>query len=834
MSYKLNLIVWIAILCQLSLFSADLVNLRNAEMPLDLQRFHAGDLAESLGLPEGNELRFVREHIAESGITHTRYRQYYRGVPVWGEEVLVATHADGSIYALNGRMATEVDVELRRIAAGYGQAEALAYAKELHHGQGLVGRFFRDESSELVIYMVDETTPVLAYAVRFFSDDTSGDPTLPTYILDAATRDVLFFFEGLMTADGVGPGGNQKMGRIYYGRDYDPFEVARSGSTCTMRTSRHITKDLNHATSGGSVHSFTCDENTHKEINGAYSPLNDAHYGGGVVFDLYNTWYGSPPLTQTLELRVHYGNGFENAFWDGRAMTFGDGANTFHPLVSLDVVGHEVSHGFTQQNSNLTYSGQSGGINEAFSDMAGKACEHFDGSRTDWYIGSRIMKQQGRAMRYMDDPPRDGRSIGCADDYRSGMDVHHSSGVFNKAYYTLATTSGWDARKAFDVFVKANQAYWTASSNFQRGAEGALDAAAELGYNCDDVVAAFRAVCITVTAPSGCTTTGTPPSADFSVTTNELTASFRDASTDDGRIVSWAWEFGDRMSSSLQHPSHTYAAAGTYTVSLTVTDDEGMTDTVRKSVTVTSDPGGDVELANGESVTVSSATDTWRWYKVVIQNTVATLADDNLIVATTGSNGDADIYVKYGSRPSTSDNDGRSTSPDSNEEVTIPSPRNGEYFIGLHAWSAFDSVTLTVSWDTGGGGTAPNADFDVRVTDNTARFRDNSTDDGQIVAWFWRFGDGASSTEQNPQHAYGANGSYTVTLEVTDNDGMTDSVSKTVVIDTGTGETDWEPYTLYQVGDMVLYDGVSYRCLQTHTAYPGWEPPTTPALWARQ
>ena len=75
--------------------------------------------------------------------------------------------------------------------------------------------------------------------------------------------------------------------------------------------------------------------------------------------------------------QVHYSNSFENAFWNGQQMTFGDGRNRFYPLVSLDVTAHEVSHGFTEQNSGLVYRNQSGGMNEAFSDMAGEAAEYY-------------------------------------------------------------------------------------------------------------------------------------------------------------------------------------------------------------------------------------------------------------------------------------------------------------------------------------------------------------------------------------------------------------------------------------------------------------------------
>ena len=107
---------------------------------------------------------------------------------------------------------------------------------------------------------------------------------------------------------------------------------------------------------------------------------------------MYNDWVGTAPLTFQLKMRVHYGNNYENAFWDGSAMTFGDGQNTFYPLVSLDVSAHEVSHGFTEQNSGLIYSGKSGGLNEAFSDMAGEAAEFYMKGSNDWLVGQEILK----------------------------------------------------------------------------------------------------------------------------------------------------------------------------------------------------------------------------------------------------------------------------------------------------------------------------------------------------------------------------------------------------------------------------------------------------------
>ena len=198
-------------------------------------------------------------------------------------------------------------------------------------------------------------------------------------------------------------------------------------------------------------------------------------------------------LVQKLVMKVHYGTNYENAFWDGSAMSYGDGASTFYPLVSLDVTSHEVSHGFTEQNSGLVYSGMSGGMNEAFSDMAGEAAKYYVRGTNDFKVGTDIFKASG-ALRYMYNPPLDGGSIDNASKYTSSMDVHYTSGVYNKAFYLLATTAGWDTKKAFQVMADANRLYWTANSTFNDGACGVEKAAANRGYVVADVTNAFKGV----------------------------------------------------------------------------------------------------------------------------------------------------------------------------------------------------------------------------------------------------------------------------------------------------------------------------------------------------
>ena len=327
--------------------------------------------------------------------------------------------------------------------------------------------------------------------------------------MDAMTGEVLKQWDGLTHANvGTGPGGNTKTGQYNYGTaPMDFLNVQQSGTSCIMETSSVKTIDLQHSWIDhvpGVSYEYTCFNNTHKSINGGYAPLNDAHFFTNKVIDMYQNWYGIslPSLFGgKLNVKVHMGNNYQNAFWKPNAspprIVFGDGASYFYPLVSLDVASHEIAHGFTNYNSDLIYSGaQSGGINEAFSDMAGEAAEFYLRGNNDWLVGADITKPAlGNALRYMYNPTLDGISIDHASNFPTGgMDNHYSSGVFNKAFYLLANKAGWNTKTAFNVMVDANSHEWTPSSNFEDAACGAEFAALNRGYDFRDVHDAFNQV----------------------------------------------------------------------------------------------------------------------------------------------------------------------------------------------------------------------------------------------------------------------------------------------------------------------------------------------------
>ena len=192
------------------------------------------------------------------------------------------------------------------------------------------------------------------------------------------------------------------------------------------------------------------------------------------------------------------------------------------------------------------------------------------------------------------------------------------------------------------------------------------------------------------------------PVANFSFTTNALAANFTDSSTDsDGTIASRSWTFGDGGTSTATNPSHTYASAGTYSVSLTVTDNGGATNTKTSSVTVTGGGGGGGNvLQNGVAVTGLTATTGNQLAYTMVVPAGAT----NLKFVTSGGSGDGDLYVKFGSAPTTSSYDCRSWVSGNSETCSITTAQAGTYYVMINAYSTFSGMSLTGSYTAGGGG----------------------------------------------------------------------------------------------------------------------------------
>lgn len=670
-----------------------------------------------IGLSVGNELVVLKEFTSNNGEVTRRYQQTYQGIPVIGDTVSL-TFNNGMLKKAHGAAVYNIDEDLSDVSAKLTKKDAILKGSKTGIAAKSVGLKKHNEQSRLAIWVDDQNKAHLVYEVSYVTYGKS--PSRPYLIIDANTGEVLLSYDNLQHANATGPGGNLKTGKYLYGTDFDSLDVSQSGNTCSMNNANVRTINLNGGTSGSSAYSFTCPENTFKEINGAYSPLNDAHFFGNVIFNMYNDWLGTAPLSFQLQMRVHYSSNYENAFWDGSAMTFGDGQNTFYPLVSLDVSAHEVSHGFTEQNSGLIYNGKPGGLNEAFSDMAGEAAEFYMKGSNDWLVGKDIFKGNG-ALRYMNNPTQDGRSIDNQSNYYSGMDVHYSSGVYNKAFYNLATTPGWDTQKAFIVMARANQLYWSAGVGWDLAGNGVMDAACDLNYDPNDVKAALAAVGVNSNLSSGSDCATPPPPTDDEVLTNGVTRTgisgaekeqlFFTLEVPDGATnlqfntmggsgdadlyVKFAsrpslnnYDCNSTTSTSTESCNISNAQAGTYYVMV-----EAWSAIAGVSLTGSySDGNGGVTPINRTESNINVTTNNWSRFTQDLSEGYSTL---NISIA--GGNGDADLYVNFGSPSSTSSYLCRPYKNGNNEECTFDNPQAGTWYIDLRGYSLASGVTLNVT-----------------------------------------------------------------------------------------------------------------------------------------
>ena len=238
--------------------------------------------------------------------------------------------------------------------------------------------------------------------------------------------------------------------------------------------------------------------------------INEAYDGAGVTYDLFQQIYKRDSIDgkgMPLVSTVHYQKGYDNAFWNGSQMVYGDGDENL-PLserlfnrftICLDVIGHELTHGVTQYEANLNYSSQPGALNESMSDVFGSLVKQFQRGQTaaeaDWIVGEglftanvngvgiRSMKAPGTAY---DDPvlgkdPQPAHMKDYVNTVEDNGGVHINSGIPNHAFYTACISLGGFAwEKMGLVWYKALTEKLTSSSNFQDAANKTYEAAGDL------------------------------------------------------------------------------------------------------------------------------------------------------------------------------------------------------------------------------------------------------------------------------------------------------------------------------------------------------------------
>ncbi|WP_224361239.1 M4 family metallopeptidase [Hyalangium versicolor] len=230
----------------------------------------------------------------------------------------------------------------------------------------------------------------------------------------------------------------------------------------------------------------------------------DAHYGAEMTYDFYKDILGRNSLDgkgEKLISNVHIENNLVNAYWDGTQMNYGDGdGKDSGPLTTLDIAGHEITHGLTERTAGLIYSGESGGLNEAMSDIMGTGVEWYASQKNpsvkfDFSVGEDAWTptngDPNDALRYMNDPTKDGYSVDNYKNYPKQTEVHGSSGIANNAFYLLVqggtnrtskmeVKDGIGMEKGLKIFGRALTTYMTPKTTFSQARDACIKAATDL------------------------------------------------------------------------------------------------------------------------------------------------------------------------------------------------------------------------------------------------------------------------------------------------------------------------------------------------------------------
>ncbi|MGB7203219.1 MAG: M4 family metallopeptidase [Pyrinomonadaceae bacterium] len=501
------------------------------------------DRAAQRAIGNIDEYEVKRVEIDELGMAHTHVGQRIGGVPVWEGEAIVHLKGDGSVSDVTDDLKESVAINT---TPNLNEKQAYRAALDLYRGKA---KLTDEPSIDLYVYR-GEARDHLVYRVQTPRIDGSAGTSVPVKFIDAHTAELVFEHDNLQTGTGSSLySGNVTISTTSSAGTFYMEDTTRRQGTFNMNSTGNETTGT-----GGTQSRYTDTDdvwNTTIQRAGV-----DAHYGAAKTYDYYQSVHGrngidgnNGPGTTTSAVggiplvvsRVHFGSSgaYNNAFWFNNQMSYGDGnGTTFSPLTTIDICGHEMTHGVTERTANLTYANESGALNESMSDIFGAMVEVFaDGavSGDSWKIGedSYTPGTPGDALRLMDNP----NAVGDPDHYTLRLyqgactpsnandqcGVHTNSSISNHAYYLMAAggtnrvssiaVTGIGTTDAAKIFYRALSVYMTASTNFAGARTATLSAATDMfgsastQYN--TVATGWCAVGVG-TCPGG-TPTPTPP-----------------------------------------------------------------------------------------------------------------------------------------------------------------------------------------------------------------------------------------------------------------------------------------------------------------------------------
>ncbi|MCK5857280.1 MAG: M4 family metallopeptidase [Bacteroidales bacterium] len=759
-------------------------------------------------LPENCAFIEIDRQQDQIGYTHIRYRQTVNNIIV--RDAMFMAHIKGNkVYSINGIISplaadasTKSINEAQALKYALAKVNAKVYKWEIPVEEQWIKHFEEDvnasfyPNAEMVIIKNKVSNK---YRLSYKFDVYAHEPLSRANIyIDAQNGAVLFINDKIHHSDSVGTASTKFSGSKTITTDY-----VSAGSFRLRETGRGNgieTYDMNNGTSYGSAVDFTDTDNNWNNVNANQDEVaTDAHWGMEMTYDYYWNKFNRNSIDGNgfaLKSYVHYSSNYVNAYWNGQVMTFGDGNSSVAPLVSIDIVGHEITHGLTSHTADLDYQDESGAMNEAYSDIFGTAIEHY-GKTGNWTLGEdigMIMRSMSNPKQYNDPDTYLGTNyyLGTADN----GGVHTNSGVLNHWFY-LATDGGTGINDNLDTFTvvgvgidtaaavafRTLTVYLTNTSQYADARFYSIKSAMDLYGPCSPAVAAvtnaFYAVGIGAEYVNGVHAEFTTAFTEYCAPPAEV--KFENLSSN---AITYKWYFGDGNTSTQFEPTHTYTNFGTYNVKLVVDGGTCGSDSLLKpeyisvdtanpcmvimppsgSSTVTGcagyifDEGGNSDYSNSTSVTTTIAP--------------VGASSVTLTFSTFGFEASYD-YLKIYNGTSTSAPLIGSYDGNQLPNGGIIVANSGAITLHQITDNMVTDIGFAASWQCAFAAAPPVSDFladDTLSCVGTVNFTDISSNGP--TTWYWEFGDGNTSTQKSPTHTYSSNGYYDVKLIATNSYGF--------------------------------------------------------------
>lgn len=470
---------------------------------------------DAFGLSAKDVMNVEKQESDKLGYTHYRFQQYFQGIPVRAGNYIIHS-INGIAESGNGKLVKGLTLSVApQLSIDAAREKAITYIGAKNYmwenasEEALLKQIKNDPSAtyyptpELMI--ADKKCDEIAadYKLVYRVDIYASKPLSRDYVfVDANTGEVLFTENKIMTTDVPG------IAQTKYSGTQNIWTDSVSAGVYRLRNKHYgkgiETYNMREGTSYTAVVDFTDADNIWNNVNANQDEVaTDAHFAAEMTYQYYLQKFGRSSYdndSAVLFSYVHYGVNYDNAFWDGTRMTYGDGDGAqYNPFTSLDIGGHEITHAVTEHSANLVYQDEPGAMNEAFSDIFGTCIEFFgDSAHADWLEGEDIMVNHA-GLRSLSDP----KAMQNPDTYKgqywvtnAAIDnggVHTNSGVLNYWFYLLAVgdtgindigsvydVAGIGRDSAAQIAYRMLTVYMTSSSTYADARVAAIQSAEDL------------------------------------------------------------------------------------------------------------------------------------------------------------------------------------------------------------------------------------------------------------------------------------------------------------------------------------------------------------------